>query len=689
MRAYFPSSHRESGILLLSARHTLLPRPARIALARDPRLGGGNLWRIALEHSRAPDAPLLVSDPPLVVGDGTPQREFGIAALDALAEAWACHYLDRGVRPRDRVAVYLDDSFEDHVHLAALARIGAIAVVVNGRMPPELALGLLDRADPVGLYTDPAHLDLLAGRHRELSGLRWTFTRADVPGPGNSTLPDGARFRHGDNDPVFLCHSSGTTGRPKLVTWTHRQSVAGTRFRLANQPEPDDSLLLCAAPLSHGAAIAITFFALAAGLPMVASADRGAAGLARAAAAHRPTTIFAFNHTLAELAVSEPDPANFASVTDWVNVGDSAHEAHVRRLVRMGGRTIGGNAVPGSVFNDILGSSELGWAALRRSTTRDTPSSPRHLGRPGSAMKVAVLRADGSHADVGEVGLLGVRGESVTTGYWNDSDTYHRSFLGGWFLSGDLVRRTAENHYFHVDRVVDTIHTRESPGHSVLMEEVILLALPEAADCAVVAGGDHDASVPVAVVRLREDGADPAALLARANTALAAAGQPDLAFLDIATDDADLPVGVTGKVLKRQLREKYRDLPNRSTHAPQAPQAVVRPSSGPPQEDPMTHPSTPEATVRAIAATVLEAEPELIAPDAAFHARLEMDSLRKTEFVARVERAFGVRFAVEEAAELDCLTDVLAALRRHGVGHGIATGADPRTGPHTDRGASR
>ncbi|MFE5330453.1 hypothetical protein ACFRCG_29105 [Embleya sp. NPDC056575] len=98
----------------MSARHTLLPRPARIALARDPRLGGGNLWRIALEHSRAPDAPLLVSDPPLVVGDGTPRREFGIAALDALAEAWACHYLDRGVRPRDRVAVYLNDSFEDH-----------------------------------------------------------------------------------------------------------------------------------------------------------------------------------------------------------------------------------------------------------------------------------------------------------------------------------------------------------------------------------------------------------------------------------------------------------------------------------------------------------------------------------------------------------------------------------------------
>ncbi|MFE2872675.1 AMP-binding protein [Embleya sp. NPDC059259] len=666
---------------MLSARHTLLPRSARIALARDARLGGGNLWRTALEYSRAPDAPLLVSDPPLVVEDGTLRREFGIAALDALADAWSCHYLDRGVRPRDRVALYIEDSFEDHLHLAALARIGAIAVVLNGRLPPEAALGLLERADPVGLYTDPAHLELLGGRHRALPGLRWTHTRADGAGPGNARLPDRARYRHADNDPVFLCHSSGTTGRPKLVTWTHRQSVAGTRFRLATQPEPEDSLLLCAAPQSHGAAIAITFFALAAGLPVVSSADRSAAGLARAAAAHRPTTIFAFNHTLAELAVSDPDPACFASVADWVNVGDSAHEAHVRPLVRMGGRTVAGRAAAGSVFNDILGSSELGWAALRRSTTPDTPSSPRHLGRPGSAMKVAVLREDGSHADVGEVGLLGVRGESVTTGYWNDSDTYHRSFLGGWFLSGDLVRRTAANHYFHVDRVVDTIHTAGAPGHSVLMEEVILLALPEAADCAVVGAGDRGAEVPVAVVRPREDGADPATLLDRANTALAAAGQPALAALEIATADTDLPVGATGKVLKRQLREKYRDLPGHlATVSTQFVAAVDESGRPTRQEEAMTRRTTPDAAdVRAIVAAVLETEAERITPDAAFHAHLEMDSLQKTELVARIERAFGVRFPAEQAAGLDCLADVLAALMRHGVDN------DPKT----ERGDSR
>ncbi|GAA2911305.1 hypothetical protein GCM10020221_03850 [Streptomyces thioluteus] len=67
--------------------------------------------------------------------------------------------------------------------------------------------------------------------------------------------------------------------------------------------------------------------------------------------------------------------------------------------------------------------------------------------------------------------------------------------------------------------------------------------------------------VPVAVVRLHEDTGTPlATLLERADAALAENGQPPLALLDLAATDADIPTGPTGKVLKRQLRERYADL---------------------------------------------------------------------------------------------------------------------------------
>jgi hypothetical protein len=61
-------------------------------------------------------------------------------------------------------------------------------------------------------------------------------------------------------------------------------------------------------------------------------------------------------------------------------------------------------------------------------------------------------------------------------------------------------------------------------------------------------------------VRPTLEGADPRPLLDAANVALRSSGLPELSLLEIARCDAEYPVGVTGKVLKRRLRERYTDL---------------------------------------------------------------------------------------------------------------------------------
>ncbi|MEV6960751.1 AMP-binding protein [Streptomyces sp. NPDC051207] len=553
----------------LSAR-TLLSPEARLRAVDLPGLGGGNAWRTAARLSPRPDLPLIIADRPLVNLDGQEQAEFSINQLDALADAWAAWYLDRGVRPRDRVAIYIEDSFEDQLHLAALARIGAIGLLINGRMLPELALGLMRRTEPVGLYTDAPHLALLDGRHRELPGLRWTCAREEVGTLGHRSLPESAEYRHADEDPVVLCHSSGTTGNPKPVIWTHRQSVAGARFRLANNTESEDALMLAAAPQTHSSAIAFTFYALLAGLPTVAYSDPGGPGLVRACATYRPTAVLAFNEALGRLATMEKDPADFTSVQVWLNLGDAGHDAHMRELMRLGSTTVDGRTVPGSVIDDGLGSSELGWAAIRRVLTPDSPPRARYLGTRVPIAEVAVLREDGTEAGPGEVGMLGVRSESLTRGYWNDSDTTYRTMLAGYWLSGDLVSRTADGDFFHVDRIVDAIRTPGGDGYSVLMEEELLLNLPQIEDCAVIAGRHEQTTVPVAVVRPRESGVDPEVLLKQVNEVLARVGQPAVALLELAETEEDIPLGPTGKVLKRRLRERYAEL---HTYVPARPAA--------------------------------------------------------------------------------------------------------------------
>jgi acyl-coenzyme A synthetase/AMP-(fatty) acid ligase len=540
---------------------TLLDAAARARLAESVDFGGGNVWRTALEHCRRPDATVVVADHPIRDVDDAERAEFSLADLVTLADAWSVWYLSAGVQPQDRVVVYFADSFENHVHLAALAQIGAIPVEINGRMDPAVAARLMRRVEPVGIYTDAEHKAAIAALADELpSSVRWTTTRDEIGVLRKGELPESARYRHAADDPVLICHSSGTTGDPKPVIWSHRQSVAGPRFRLSTFPEADDCRMLCAAPQSHSGAIAFTWYALLAGLPLISASDQTADGVTRAARTYRPTQILAFNQTFAELATRDLDPADFASVREWMNVGDSAHESHIAALTKVGYRIVDGQRVEGAAFGDGLGSSELGWAALRRLVTRDTPHRPRYLGTQVSIADVAVLHDDGTPCADGEVGLLGVRSESVCPGYWNDRDTYERSMLAGYWLSGDLVYRTLDGEYFHVDRKVDRIRTAEGDGYSQLMEEHLLLALPEVEDCAVVAGSRDGATVPVAMVRLRAGQADPAELIERANAALVAAGQPSLAALEIATADNDLPLGPTGKVLKRRLREKYADL---------------------------------------------------------------------------------------------------------------------------------
>lgn len=538
---------------------TMLDQETRRRISEDPSVGGGNAWQKALEYSPHPDLTCLIADRPVPGTDGIDQSEFSLRQLDELADSWSAYYWDRGVRPRDRVVVYIEDSFDDQLQLAALARLGAIPLLINGRMDPALALGLMARTDPVGLYTDAAHLALLDGRHERLPSLRWTTTGDDARGLGRRTLPERARHRHGDDDPVFLCHSSGTTGDPKPVIWAHKQSLAGPGWRLSVPEEP--TVMLSAAPQSHSSAIAYTFYSLLCGMPLISFSDQTAAGVARGAREHRPTRILAFNRTYAELAATTLDPADFTSVREWQNTGDSAHDAHIRKLIRHGHHVVDGERRPGSVFSDGLGSSELGWATLRRYVTQDTPPRPRFLGNPVPAGEVAVLREDGTPAADGEVGLFGLRSASVIPGYWNDADTYYRSKLAGYWLSGDLAYREGDD-FFHVDRAVDAIRTPDGTGYSVLMEEILLLALPEVTDCAVVAGHHDGVPAPVAVVRVAPDPgqADPARLLARANSALREAGQPPLALLETARDDSGIPTGATGKVLKRRLREKYADL---------------------------------------------------------------------------------------------------------------------------------
>lgn len=531
---------------------SLLGPKARAALAADPRLGGGRLLEAAIEANPHPELAFLRSGRPLVNTAGQEQTEFSLLELDHLAQSWSVWYIEQGVRPRDRVAIHIDDSYAYSVHFFALSQIGAIPVLINSKAPQAVALGLCEKTTPVGLYTDRERLARLGADAHKSLGLRWTQLAEDLPAPPANALPDHRRFRHAPDDPVSIMHSSGTTGRPKAVTQTHASSVAGPRYRLVHFKEHPDYLMMPAQPQSHLGFIVYGTYALLGGTPIVPLFDPTGPELLAAIREHRPTAVMAFAHAYAELAALDLEKGALDSVRGWVTMGDAIHQAHLKRI--LANRS---DDLPPAVFFDRFGTTELGWGLIVQPRTLSSKRSDRRVGKPDALAEVAVLRPDGRTADVGEIGLFGAKGPTITAGYWNDSDTTYRSKLGGYWLTGDMAFQDIDGNFYQVDRAVDAIHTPNGTGYSVLMEEVILSEVPSVLDCAVVAGREDDAMWPVAVVTCASGDVDPLQLLTSANEALRSNDYPELVLLEVAESSDDIPVGVTGKVLKSQLRERY------------------------------------------------------------------------------------------------------------------------------------
>ncbi|MDQ8706890.1 class I adenylate-forming enzyme family protein [Streptomyces sp. LHD-70] len=559
----------------------------RLRLYCDRNLGAGNFFWHAWRVARDRDRPLLFH--PDVDAPDWARQELTGHSLDDLRVAairYAHWYREQGVRPGAHVGLHTRDGLQGLIHHIAITGLGAAAVHCNPKMAPKTAAEYFLRTEATVLVGDA---DLLKGL-----GDAWA---KDADGRPTPQVQDIARLertaprppgrladfphRHTDDDLIMISHSSGTTGRPKAPVFHHGSFFAGKRERLWTFPSLRSDRLLTALPHSHSAGISYLSIALLLGIPTLILDDANGERLVQAINRFRPTTVLGFPLTLAEIAPENITAEAARHIHTWHGMGDASHERHIRPLIALGSRTEGGRELTGSRYLDGLGSSEMGMVLFKQAYTPQTARYARHIGTPAKVVrKAAVLDVHGRELPDGEPGMLGVKTPSVTAGYLDDPDLTEESTVNGYFLTGDIMRRENGTDWFHLDRTPDVIHTSEGPVHSLPLEEVVLLAT-QALDTAVVAVGDPEApcrSLPLAVV-LHTDGAerDPQAELAACNEALARHGLSPLRGLLLATDRSDLPVGVTGKVLKRVLRERHRSV----LHGPAQANLAVAASTDP------------------------------------------------------------------------------------------------------------
>ncbi len=477
-----------------------------------------------------------------------------------------------GVQPGQRVATI---AWNTHRHLElyfAVSGIGAVLHTINPRLPPEQLRYVVDHAEDLVLCFDNTFGKLaqfLANQGTSLRHFVALTDEAHRPDDlGIAGLLDYESWIAGQSDaldwPQFdenlassLCYTSGTAGNPKGVLYSHRSTVLHS-YAVAMA----DSLAISARDVT---------------LPVVPMFHVNAWGVPYAAAMVGSKLVLPGpgmdGKSLLELIDAEGVTSLLGVPTVWLALLQHLR-AVGRTLTTVDKVTIGGSACPPSMiraFEQEHGARVLhAWGMTETSPVGTVNRTlPKHAawsedekfalqskqGRPVYGIDLRLVDDDGQVQphDGKTTGQLQVKGWWVAGSYFKrDIDEAHQD---GWFDTGDIATIDSDGYMQITDRAKDVIKSGGEWISSIDLENAAM-GHPGVAQAAAI-GVPHSKwqERPLLIV-VRAAGQEVSGedLIAYLETRIVKWWLPDaVEFVDA------LPMGATGKVLKRELRKKFAD----------------------------------------------------------------------------------------------------------------------------------
>ncbi|MFJ6755026.1 fatty acyl-CoA synthetase [Streptomyces sp. NPDC091273] len=468
-------------------------------------------------------------------------RSWTYAELDAAVTTGAAVLRERfGLAEGDRVATFAHNSDAYLLAFLACARAGLTHVPVNQNLTGEDLAHILDDSASALVLADPDLAGRVPGGH-PVRALR------DEPGSFLAALAEPLAFEH-DADPgrvAQLLYTSGTTALPKGAMMTHRALAheyesAIEALDLAEEDRPVHSL-----PLYHSAQMHVFL------LPYLAVG-------ARNTILDAPVAEQVF-----DLVEAGEADSLFAPPTVWIGLANH-REFAVRELGALRKAYYGASIMPvpvlerlrerlpGLGFYNCFGQSEIGPLATVLGPD-EHEGRMDSCGRPVRHVEAKVVDEDGKDVPDGTAGEVVYRSPQLCLGYWNDPAATEKAFRDGWFRSGDLAVRDAQGYFTVVDRVKDVIN---SGGVLVASRQVedVLYTHPGVAEAAVVGLPDERWIEAVTAVVVPRGEVTEAELMTYARERLAHFKAPKrVLFVDA------LPRNASGKILKRELRDRFAD----------------------------------------------------------------------------------------------------------------------------------
>lgn len=341
---------------------------------------------------------------------------------------------------------------------------------------------------------------------------------------------------------MFICYTSGTTGRPKGAVLTHGNAIAAaTSFSITETMTRFDTCLLVL-PLAFTGSIMATWAPTYYSGARFVMHRRFDASRTLAELEHGGVTVFPAVPVVFEqlAALDRFDGADLSTVRVAKAGRAPPSAATLRRYEDRG--------IPIGQGYGMTESSGVGTSLPQEDFERKAGSA----GVVNFGTDLSIRDAEGAPLPPGEVGEICLRGPSIMSGYWGDPDATAETLAGGWLHTGDLGLLDGDGYLTIMGREKDMVL---SGGLNVYPSEIerVLLLDERVREAAVVAvPDDRWGEVPAAIVVTDDDALGPDPLLALCREELADYKIPK--YFSFTTDP--LPRTMSGKVAKADLRDR-------------------------------------------------------------------------------------------------------------------------------------
>jgi len=504
--------------------------------------GEETLYAVAGRHARTTPDAFAVRDR---------HRRLSYRALVEAADRLAAGLAGHGLRPGQRVAVWLPSRVDTAIAMLACSRNGYVCCpsLHRGHAVGEV-VALVDRMRAAALIAQPGYgadgerHDIFAVlAERDFLRVAWPLGPAvgapfgELPAPLFKTPPS-----RDPNQVMYLPFTSGTTGTPKGVLHSDNTLLATARM-MARDWHLEGAVLYTLSPLSHNLGLGALVTALAAGGELVVhDLPRGQSLIDR------------LEETGAQFLFGVP--------THAIDLLGEMRACGIERLGRVRGFRISGAAAPAAVVAELMRYGvvpQSGYGMTETCSHQYTlPDDPPEQiietsGHACAGYEIRIWREDDpdTEAAPGEIGEIGGRGASLMLGYFDDQMATEAAFNArGWFMTGDLGRLDEAGYLRITGRKKDVIIRGGRNIHPAAIET---LALRHAAVEKAAAFGVPDARlgerICLALVMRANTPLDPHAMLEH----LAAAGLSKYDMPEFILPLTEMPLTASSKIIKREL----------------------------------------------------------------------------------------------------------------------------------------